>query len=216
MLSIRRTVAALAATVAVAAAFAAPASAQNQQNGLVNVAVEDVVVQVPVAVAANICDVNVAVLANVADDAAACEATANSTATRGPNSNGPPTRQEGLVNVLLDDVLVQVPVSVAANVCDVNVAVLAEIVDTARACTATADAAAQPGPGAGDGLVIDIPIDIATGQYTGGPQLDNNTGGDGNAGNPVTSNTAGGQVASPTTVLDAAGNIVQGLGLTLL
>src|SRR5215211_1398112 len=158
----RLVIAAIVATAAFGAS-AVPASAQNTQEGLVNVAIEDVIVQVPVAVAANICDVNVAVLADVSDQAAACEATADSTATAGPNSNGPPTRQEGLVNVLLDDVLVQVPIAVAANVCDVNVAVLAEITDEAAACEATADAAASPGPGAGNGNGIFIPIDISGG-----------------------------------------------------
>jgi hypothetical protein len=177
----------LAACVVMAAVFAVPASAQNQQRGLVNVAVEDVIVQVPVAVAANVCDVNVAVLADVQDDAAACEATADSTATAGPNSNQS-TRQQGLVNVLLDDVLVQVPVSVAANVCDVNVAVLAQLEDTAQACQATADAAAQPGsgPGGGNGAGgangIFIPIDISGGGFT---PLDNNTADDGGQGNIV-------------------------------
>jgi len=173
----------IAAIVATAAfgASAVPASAQNTQEGLVNVAIEDVIVQVPVAVAANICDVNVAVLAEVQDDAAACEATAESTATAGPNANGPPTRQEGLVNVLVDDVLVQVPIAVAANVCDVNVAVLAQIDDEAEACEATADAAAQPGSGGGGGAVVDIPIDI-----TG---LDNITTDDGGQGNLVDTGT---------------------------
>jgi hypothetical protein len=151
-----------------------------------------VIVQVPAAVAANVCDVNVAVLAEVADEAAACEATADSTATAGPNSNGPPTRQEGLVNVLIDDVLVQVPVAVAANVCDVNVAVLANVIDEAEACQANADAAAQPGPGGGNGggngggLVIQIPIeiDIGSGTFTRtdtggtGLLLDNDTNDD--------------------------------------
>ena len=97
---------------------ATQASAQNSQNGLVNVAVEDVTVQVPISVAANICDVNVSVLVNAfADDAAACTATAESAATNGGGNGGPPTTQEGLVNVLIQDVVVQVPVSVAANVC---------------------------------------------------------------------------------------------------
>lgn len=186
----RRTqaVLALAACVAATALFATPASAQNQQEGLINVAVEDVIVQVPIAVAANVCDVNVAVLAEVADDAAACEATADSTATAGPNSDGPPTRQEGLVNVLLDDILVQVPVAVAANICDVNVAVLARIDDEAEACEATADAAAQPGsgPGGGNGTGgangIFIPIDISLGGFT---PLDNDTADDGGQGNIV-------------------------------
>ena len=192
-MSVRRTLAVLTATVAVAAAFAAPASAQNTQEGLVNVAVEDVIVQVPVAVAANICDVNVAVLAEVADDAAACEATADSTATAGPNSNGPPTRQEGLVNVLLDDILVQVPVSVAANICDVNVAVLARLDDEAQACQATADAAAQPGSGGGGpnggGIIIDIPIDIDIGNV-----LNNNTADDGGQGPLVSAGDALGDI----------------------
>jgi hypothetical protein len=144
---------------------ATQASAQNQQNGLVNVAVEDVTVQVPISVAANICDVNVAVLVNAfADDAAACTATAESAASNGGGNGGPPTTQEGLVNVLIDDVLVQVPVSVAANVCDVNVAVLTGIVlDDAAACDATAQSRATQGPGAGGGgggQAIFIPIDI--------------------------------------------------------
>ena len=121
-----------------------------------NVAVEDVIVQVPVAVAANVCDVNVAVLAEVADDAAACEATADSMATAGPNSNRP-TRQSGLVNVLLDDILVQVPVSLAANICDVNVAVLARLADDAEACNATADAAAHRGPVPAAGTAREAP-----------------------------------------------------------
>lgn len=177
------------AAAAMLAAFPAVGAAQNQQEGLVNVAVEDVVVQVPVAVAANICDVNVAVLAEVQDDAAACEATADSMATTGPNSNQP-TRQDGLVNVLLDDVLVQVPVSVAANVCDVNVAVLAQLDDEAEACEATADAAAQQGsgPGGGNGTGgannngLFLPIDISLGGFT---LLDNNTADDGGQGNIV-------------------------------
>lgn len=46
-------------------------------------------------------------------------------------------RQEGLVNVLIEDVVVQVPIGVAANVCDVNVAVLAELgPDEAAPCEA--------------------------------------------------------------------------------
>ena len=57
----------------------------------------------------------------------------------------------GLVNVVLvdvvdvNDVTVQVPVAVAANICDVNVAALiAEIEDTGSAtCTADADSGAM-------------------------------------------------------------------------
>ena len=136
-------------------ALAAPAAAQNSQEGLVNVAIDDTVVQAPIAVAANICDVGVGVLAQMTDAGATCEATADSAAStgRGGNSN---TRQEGLVNVLIDDLVVQLPIALAANVCDINVAVLAEITDGAAACNAdsTADAvyAIDPGaPGAGGG-----------------------------------------------------------------
>ena len=186
-MKIKSIAAAVLATASMAAVLASPAAGQNQQQGLVNVAVEDVIVQVPVSVAANVCDVNVAVLAQVNDQAAACEATADSTATAGPNSNGPPTRQDGLVNVLLDDVLVQVPVSVAANICDVNVAVLARIDDQAEACRATADSAASRGPGQGNGNGIFIPIDISLGGFT---PLDNNTADDGGQGNIVSQGTA--------------------------
>src|SRR4051794_36659577 len=43
---------------------AAPASAQTTQSGLVNVAVVDNTVQVPIAVAANVCGLQVGVLAS--------------------------------------------------------------------------------------------------------------------------------------------------------
>jgi hypothetical protein len=177
----RARLAALTTAAALALTGTSAAEAQNQQEGLVNVAVEDVIVQAPIALAANVCDVNVAVLAEFADDAAACEATADSTATAGPNSNGN-TRQDGLVNVLVQDVLVQLPISVAANVCDVNVAVLARFLDDAEACTATADAVAQPGSGPGGaanpaGTIVQLPIDFSL--------LDNNTADDGGAGDLV-------------------------------
>ncbi len=58
----------LVATAAFAAS-AVPASAQNRQEGLVNVAIEDLTVQLPISVAANVCDVNVAVLARLQDAA---------------------------------------------------------------------------------------------------------------------------------------------------
>jgi hypothetical protein len=206
--------AAVTATAFMGALLASPAAAQNQQQGLVNVAVEDVIVQVPVSVAANICDVNVAVLVSeFNDEAAACEATAESTATAGPSGNGPPTQQEGLVNVLLDDILVQVPISVAANVCDVNVALLVDTFnDEAAACVADADAAAQPGPGDGNWIFIPIDIDLGTGTGTAGEPgsefpimlLDDNAD-DGGLGDVV---------QQGTTVLDSQGDPL--LNLTLL
>ena len=138
------------------------ASAQTTQEGLVNVAVEDVIVQLPIAVAANVCDVNVAVLAELADAAEACDATATSAATAGPSGNDN-VRQEGLVNVLVDDVVIQVPIALAANICDVNVAVLANVLDDASACEAVAGAEAQPGSGRGGAnATATDPIDLST------------------------------------------------------
>ena len=87
------------AAIAVLTAIAAPAAAQ--QNGLVNVNVSDIrvdledviahnigvqipvnaIVQVPIGIAANVCNVSAAVLAKQAADAAPCNATSE-TATR--------------------------------------------------------------------------------------------------------------------------------------
>ena len=155
----------LTGTLAAAAAllaFPATGAAQSQQEGLVNVAVEDVVVQLPIAVAANVCDVNVAVLAELADQAGTCTATADSAASAGPSGNGN-VRQEGLVNVLVDDVVVQAPIALAANVCDVNVAVLARVLDDASACEAVSGADAQAGGGGGGAANAGAfdPIDLA-------------------------------------------------------
>ena len=153
MLRIRRAAAIAAASCAALATAAAPADAASKQQGLVNVALEDILVQAPIGIAANLCDINVAVLAQLADAAEGCEATADSAASAGPSGNGS-TRQEGLVNVLVDDVVVQVPIALAANICDVNVAILAEVADDAAACNADADSDATfdnntPGSGGG-------------------------------------------------------------------
>jgi hypothetical protein len=142
----------LVAVIALAASatFVAPASAQ--QEGLVNLAVTDVNVQVPIAVAANLCDVNVGVLAEQERAGGAqCDATADSLARGGPRDNEPSqggTEQDGLINVLIDDVNVQVPIAVAANVCDLNVGVLARQLRMGGAdCDADADADATRSPG---------------------------------------------------------------------
>jgi hypothetical protein len=118
-------------SLALAAAFmlamAMPASAQPQQDGLVNVNVSDVTVQLPIAVAANVCDVNVNVLAQqLRDGGAECdsEATSDAVIEWPRNGNGP--QQEGLVNVNVSDIIVQAPIGIAANICDVNANVLAE------------------------------------------------------------------------------------------
>jgi hypothetical protein len=126
------------------AGAAAPAAAQ--QNGLVNVNVSGVDIQLPIAIAANVCDVNVAVLVNdLRDDAAACDAIADADAitVSDPGGGGGPP-QEGLVNVNVSDVTVQVPVAAAANICDVNVAVLVDLLDdAAQSCDADASSHAN-------------------------------------------------------------------------
>jgi ABC-type spermidine/putrescine transport system permease subunit II len=127
------------------AALAVPASAQPRQEGLVNVTVGDVTVQVPVAVAANICGVAVNVLVQEMEQGEVdCEALAEAGAEGPPgNRQGPPTDQRGLVNVQIGDVTVQLPVAVAANVCGIAVNVLAQDIRTGEAtCEAIADAEA--------------------------------------------------------------------------
>jgi hypothetical protein len=133
----------LAVLLAVAA-MVSPASAARQ-NGLVNINLEDNVVQVPVAVAANVCDVNVAILVELLADTGttACNAEAFSGATvqDRPNDSGG-TRQDGLINVNLENNTIQIPIAAAANICDVNVGVLvgAILEDDATQCDANAGA----------------------------------------------------------------------------
>ncbi|HEY3486080.1 MAG TPA: hypothetical protein VGK49_11900 [Ilumatobacteraceae bacterium] len=108
------------------------------QEGLVNVNLTDVAVQVPIALAANICDVNVAVLVSeLTDGSAPCDASADPTSEITTQDGGPVT-QRGLVNVNITDLVVQVPIGIAANVCDVNVGVLVQTLDDAASpCKAT-------------------------------------------------------------------------------
>jgi len=145
-MKIRLTLAALVAAVTCLAA-AASAGAQTTQNGLVNLNLQDVTVQVPIAVAANICDLNVAVLANLVDTglptncSSIADADGNAVTFGGPSG---PVTQSGLVNVNVSDVTVQVPIAAAINICDVNAAVLAALSDTAGAsCDATANSHAN-------------------------------------------------------------------------
>jgi hypothetical protein len=141
----RRITTAVAAACALALATATGAMAQTNQSGLVNVNVADNTVQVPIAIAANICDVSVGILAsNIADTGSAtCDALAASGATVTPSGPGGPTRQEGLINVNLSNNTVQIPIAAAANVCDVDVFVLASaiLLDDATECTARGGAA---------------------------------------------------------------------------
>lgn len=127
-----------------ALSMATGAMAQTNQRGLVNVNVEDTTVQVPIAIAANICGVTVVALANALDNGeAVCEALADSDATVTPRAPGGNTRQNGLINVNLENTTVQIPIAAAANVCDVDVVVLATaiLLDDATSCDARAGAA---------------------------------------------------------------------------
>src|SRR5881397_2105434 len=118
---VRRTSVAVAISGAVALSVAAlPASAATQQSGLVNVAIVGNTVQVPVAVAANICNVQANVIAtnNFAGNAL-CTSASQSTASGGGGGGGN-TNQQGLVNVAIVGNTVQVPIGVAANICNVQ------------------------------------------------------------------------------------------------
>jgi hypothetical protein len=134
----RTLVAAGALSLAGTGLLAAPSAAQPvTQEGLVNVNITDVAVQVPVGIAANVCDVNVAVLVDTfLDQAADCNADTEQQATVSSSDSGP-VNQQGLANVNLTDVSVQIPIGIAANICDVNVGVLvSNFVDQADACDA--------------------------------------------------------------------------------
>ncbi len=140
----RKFTTALALACSMALALATGAMAQTNQSGLVNINVEDNVVQVPIAIAANICDVTVAVLAtDLGDGTATCDALAASGATVTPRSAGGATRQDGLINVNLQNNTVQIPIAAAANICDVTVLVLATqiLLNDATQCDARAGAA---------------------------------------------------------------------------
>ncbi|MGH3005983.1 MAG: hypothetical protein ACRDOS_08825 [Gaiellaceae bacterium] len=146
MTKARRLVASVLATAAMSFTVAAPAAAQPPDNqagdSLVNVQIGDITVLAPIGVAANLCDVQANVLAEqVRTGDATCEATAESIATPGPGNGNGPDNQAGdsLVNVQIGDITVKLPIATAANVCDVNVNVLAQQLRTGEAtCEAVA------------------------------------------------------------------------------
>src|SRR5215210_7659926 len=138
----------LLACIAVSAiAMAVPASASAQtQEGLVNLQVNNNVVQVPVGIAANVCDVNVAVLVNTfLDSSDPCISTADGEAfVSSPPGGGQGGDQSGLVNVMINDNTVQIPLAVALNVCDINVVILTSaFADTSAPCDARGNSQAR-------------------------------------------------------------------------
>jgi hypothetical protein len=127
--------------------FAAPAAAQDTtQEGLVNLAIGDVTLQVPIGVAANVCGVNAGVLASGEQTTdPVCKINADEAQQLSWTGNGGgDVDQQGLVNVALGDVTLQVPIGIAANICGLNVAVLASGEQTTDpACVINADEAQQ-------------------------------------------------------------------------
>jgi hypothetical protein len=143
-MKLRLTAVAFAAAITSALALATSAGAQNQ-SGLVNVAVVDNTVQIPIGVAANVCGVTVNLLAqNLANGPTACDAVAGATATRGGNGGGGGgANQDGLVNLYVANNTVQVPVGIAANVCGVTANILAQrLANGGAACEATGNGTA--------------------------------------------------------------------------
>jgi hypothetical protein len=135
---------ALLATVATGALGATAAGAQNQ-SGLVNVAVVNNTVQIPIGIAANVCGVTVNLLATATttspvDCTAVAGATATSTGNPGGGGGG---NQSGLVNIYIADNTIQVPVGIAANICGVAANILAQGTSSGPAtCNATGNGTA--------------------------------------------------------------------------
>jgi hypothetical protein len=142
----RRLFATLSAVALIALAATGAAGAQNTAgDSLINVQIGDVTVLAPIGIAANLCDVNANVLAAQArTGATTCTATAQSVATPGPgNGGGGNTAGNSLVNVQIGDITILLPIALAANICDVNVNVLAIQLRTgATTCTASAESMA--------------------------------------------------------------------------
>jgi flagellar biosynthesis protein FliQ len=150
-MQIRRTAAALtsaAALTVTGVAMASPATAapnNANQTGLVNLALQDTTVQVPIALAANICGVAVNILATATDVSdVTCRADGVSTAENQPGDGANNANQTGLVNLAVQGTTVQVPVAVAANVCGVGVNAVAAFTQVAEIdCAAVGGSEAQ-------------------------------------------------------------------------
>jgi hypothetical protein len=142
----RRLLATLSAVALSALAATGAAGAQNTAgDSLINVQISDVEILVPIGVAANLCDINANILAaQDRTDGADCTATAETIATPGGGGGGGGnTAGNSLVNVQIDDLTVALPIAIAANVCDVNVNVLAlQLRDGGASCVADADSEA--------------------------------------------------------------------------
>jgi hypothetical protein len=139
----------VAAAASVGLVMAAPAaSAQPNraaQDGLVNVALQDVNIQLPIGIAANVCGVAANIIAATPQTGPVdCESEAFANAERGGGDGNNRARQNGLVNVAAQDLNVQVPVSVAANICGVSVnAIVSNSVTGSTTCESVSEALAE-------------------------------------------------------------------------
>lgn len=117
---------AVMAALTMALAVVSTGAAQPNQSGLVNVAVVDNTIQIPIGVAANVCGVAVNILATATAVAPVdCDAVAGAEATGPAAGGGGGGNQQGLVNLYVADNTVQVPIAIAANICGVSANVLA-------------------------------------------------------------------------------------------
>jgi hypothetical protein len=124
-MKVRLTLAVLVAALT-SIGLASTAAAQPNQSGLVNVAVVDNTVQIPIGVAANVCGVAVNILASATATAPVnCTAVSGAEARSTGNGGGGGGNQQGLVNLYVADNTVQVPIGIAANICGVTANVLA-------------------------------------------------------------------------------------------
>lgn len=139
----RLTVAVLVA--ALSALGAGSTAAAQHQSGLVNVAVVDNTVQIPIGIAANVCGVAVNVLSSATMTAPVdCTAVAGAEARSTGGGGGSGGSQQGLVNLYVADNVIQVPVGIAANICGVAANVLASNASTGTAeCDALGNATAS-------------------------------------------------------------------------
>jgi len=134
---------AVLATALTGAAGTSAASAQNQ-SGLVNVAVVDNTVQIPIGIAANVCGVSVNLLAQATStNPVSCTAVSGATATSTGDGGDGGGNQQGLVNIYVANNTIQVPVGLAANICGVAANVLAQNVSSGSAtCNAMGNGSA--------------------------------------------------------------------------
>jgi hypothetical protein len=142
-MKLRLTLAVFVAALSTLAATST-AAAQNQ-SGLVNVAIVDNTVQIPIGIAANVCGVAVNILSSVTSTAPVdCTAVAGAEARSTGGGGGGGGNQQGLVNLYVADNVVQVPIGIAANICGIAANVLASNASTGTSeCDALGNATAS-------------------------------------------------------------------------